>query len=119
MRTSFIITCVLFLIACGAKKNISTSPAPTAASTFNESDVKRASTKFPGTTAEHLNTGKTLYEGNCGTCHKLMPVGDYTEEQWREINPKMVKKANKFKGANIDADAELAILKYVITMAKQ
>lgn len=116
MKKLLSILSVLFLLACAAKKNVSTTPV--AAATFSEADLARANSKFPGITLDQLTTGKTLYEGNCGTCHKLKTVGDFTEQQWKEINPKMVQKANKFKGANLDAEAELAILKYVVTMAK-
>lgn len=110
----------LVIIACSTKKNISTapSPAPTTMSPFTETEMARAQNKFPGITSDQLVLGKTLYEGNCGTCHGLKKAGNYTEQEWREINPKMVVKANKYKGANLDAEAEQNILKYLVTMAK-
>lgn len=108
MKTCLIALCVIFLIACSAKKNI---PVATE-SIFSEADVTRASAKFPGVTADQLISGKKLYEGNCGGCHGLKKVENYTEEQWRKINPDMARKAR------IDAETELSILKYVVTMAK-
>jgi len=115
MKPFLIILSVIFIIACSSKKNISTSaPSP-----FSPAELERAASKFPGTTGDQLVLGKTLYEGNCGTCHGLKKVADYTESQWKEINPKMVVKANKYKGANLDAEAENTILKYLVTMGKQ
>lgn len=35
--------------------------------------------------------GNKLYLDNCGKCHKLKTVTDYTEEQWNTILPKMAK----------------------------
>jgi hypothetical protein len=112
MKTSIIILFVIFLVACSANKNT------TAKSPFSNSEMERAAFIFPGTTSDQLVMGKTLFEGNCGTCHALKKIDDYTEEQWREINPKMVAKANKYKDANLSAEAEQSILKYVVTLAK-
>ncbi len=116
MKPLLITLSVIFIIACSSKKNITTTVAPT---TFTPAELERAAFKFPGTTNDQLVLGKTLYDGNCGTCHGLKKAGDYTESQWREINPKMVVKANKYKDANLDAEAEQNILKYVVTLAKQ
>jgi mono/diheme cytochrome c family protein len=81
-----------------------------------QSDVDRASTTFPGITLEDLSRGASLYEVKCSSCHGLKKPGSRTEAQWREIVPRMAKKANKQR-QEIDPNAQEDILKYLITMS--
>lgn len=48
-----------------------------------------------------LAEGKSLYENNCGKCHKLYETNAYSAEQWKPIVERMKKKAKIS-----DADAE-------------
>jgi cytochrome c len=100
MRKLPAISAIFLFAACSAKLI-----APT------QSDVERGKSKFPDVTLTELTTGKKLMEQNCGKCHGLIPAGARTEEQWRRIMPKMAKKAK------IDANSEMLITKYVITLS--
>ncbi len=40
-----------------------------------------------------LAEGKTLFENNCGKCHKLFSPDDFTKEEWKPIVSRMQKKA--------------------------
>jgi cytochrome c5 len=50
-----------------------------------------------------LAEGKTLYENNCGKCHKLYEVTSYSAEEWKPIVERMSKKArlSEVDGAKI------------------
>ncbi len=60
---------------------------------------------FPTT---EIAEGSTLYQENCGKCHKLKTVTNYSAEEWQKIVPRMAKKAK------IDASAESKVLAYVL-----
>ena len=76
----------------------------------SENDAARASQKFPGTTLEELNQGKTFFEANCSKCHSLKKPFKVSEEKLNSIVPKMAKKAK------LDDKTENLILKYLVTM---
>lgn len=99
----YIIIAALFLAACGTALKLSL-PTP------SQSDADRGATSFPGLTVEDLNKGKQAYEGNCAGCHSLYSPSKFSEEKWKKEVPKMAKKAN------VNADTENQILKYVLTM---
>ena len=85
--------------------------------TFTQSDVERASAKFPGTTEASLIEGRTHYQTNCATCHLLKSPTSHSEEGWRNWVPKMVVKANEKAGKIIiDPKMEESILAYLVTM---
>ncbi len=73
-------------------------------------DVERGSQFSSSITLENLNQGKTLYEDNCGNCHKLNKLTLLDEAGWRNIVPKMGKKA-KLNTADTDL-----VLQYILTM---
>jgi mono/diheme cytochrome c family protein len=107
MKNKIIITAaVLFLASCATTVQL-LSPG--------QADVDRVKAKYPDYTLAQLNQGKALYEQNCGNCHKLKNPSSEPEEEWNKIVPEMTKKANK-KGANINAQQQDLILKYVVTM---
>lgn len=82
-----------------------------------QTDVDRVQTKFPNYTLVELNQGKAAYEQYCAECHRLKKPTKFTEEEWKKIVPKMVKKSNKkFPDNLIDEPTKELILKYVITM---
>lgn len=65
---------------------------------------------FPNT---DVASGSKLYAENCGKCHKLKTVTNYSTEQWKTIVPKMAKKAK------IDGTAESQVLQYVLWKTEQ
>lgn len=100
MKKIIILVCVTFLMACAAYKPIAPSQA----------DAERATQKFPGTTLAELNEGKAIFEGNCNKCHSLKKPFKKTEEEVKNVLPKMAKKAK------IDTKQEELVLKYLLTM---
>lgn len=95
---------LLALVACGTSKMALT-----------QADADRGAQKFSGLTLADLNQGKTDAETFCAKCHQYKKPQTRTEEQWREIVPRMAKK----NGSNIDAKTEKSILAYLVTMSKQ
>ena len=104
MKKLLIPALLLGLVACGTSKVASLSQA----------DADRGAQKFPGLTLSDLNAGKTNFETYCGKCHALKKPQTRTEDQWREVVPRMAKKP----GSNIDAKTEQSILAYMVTMGK-
>ena len=65
---------------------------------------------FPST---DVAEGSKLYTENCGKCHKLKTVNNFTKEQWKTIVPRMAKKAK------IDGLAENKVMQYVLWKTEQ
>lgn len=107
-----IAACTAILVACGTAK----SGSAKVESMPSQADVDRVQAKFPGYTLNDLHEGKKLFEANCALCHGLKKPDSRTEEQWKTIVPRMVKKANGKNGNALDASGEEKILRYVITM---
>jgi cytochrome c5 len=114
-KISLIVATISIVVACGTKKAATT---PVVDNIPNQADVDRVATIFPGYTLEELNEGKKLYESNCNLCHGLKKTNSESEEEWRTIVPRMVKKANNKNGNALDASGEEKILRYVIAMSK-
>lgn len=93
----------IILVACGTSKII-----------LSQADVDRGAQKFPGLTLAELNQGKTDAEMYCSKCHQYKKPKSRTEEQWREIVPRMA----KMKNSEIDTKTEQSILRYLVTMSK-
>lgn len=104
MKKLFIPLLLLGLVACGTSKKLG----------LTQADADRGAQKFSGLTLADLNAGKSNFETHCAKCHGLKKPQSRTEEQWREIVPRMAKK----NGSNIDAQTEKSILAYVVTMSK-
>ena len=82
-----------------------------------QEDADRGSKQFQGYTLDELNKGKSLYESQCTTCHKLKDPTSKTTDKWKGLVPEMCLKANKKAGSIvIDAKSKDLILKYVLTM---
>ena len=50
-----------------------------------------------------LAEGRSLYENNCATCHKLYDAQEFSAEEWKPIVARMQKKAHleDFQGQKI------------------
>lgn len=91
------------LVACGTTK-----------AALTQADADRGSQKFSGLTLASLSQGQANAETYCSKCHQLKKPQSRTEDQWREIVPRMAKK----NGSGIDAKTEQSILAYYVTMSK-
>jgi hypothetical protein len=72
--------------------------------TVEVATVKEAP-KFPTT---EIAEGSTLYQENCGKCHKLKVVSNFSAVEWKSIVPRMAKKAK------LDAASESKVMAYVL-----
>lgn len=107
MKKMILYSTLVFLLACSGAKLI----------TVSQTDVDRGLSRFPGLTINDLNTGKSLYENNCGSCHKLKSPSSRSEKKWTRILENMVIKVNKKAGKQVLGESEKDILfKYLITM---
>jgi cytochrome c len=106
MKRIFIVSMVIFLSACSAKLLVPT-----------QADADRGTEKYPNVTLAQLNDGKKLFEEQCANCHGYKNITKSSDEEWADVIPKMVKKANKKAGKEvIDANGQDLILKYVMVM---
>lgn len=90
-KTNLIAGAILLLAACTPKTQEAISTAPVES--------------FP---TASVSEGSALYAANCGSCHKLKKVEDYSHERWMKIVPDMSRKAK------MDATQEAKILDYVL-----
>jgi cytochrome c5 len=117
MKYTFLLVCAVLVVTSCSPKTKPQSSASASTSTVNP-DVQRMQSKYPDFTNEQFLAGKSLYESNCGSCHRLEPVNAKDEAGWNKIVPPMVAKVNKKAGSEIlDKDKQEAILRYLVTMA--
>jgi cytochrome c peroxidase len=64
------------------------------------------------TLSAEAQSGQQLFMENCGRCHDLPQLPDYSAERWERIVPPMAKKSN------LDATQEKAVMTYVREMLK-
>lgn len=64
------------------------------------------------TLSAEAQAGEKLYMENCGRCHDLPKIPDYSAERWERIVPSMSKKAH------LDATQEQSVMTYVREMQK-
>jgi mono/diheme cytochrome c family protein len=107
MKKTILISATVLLAGCFSAKLLTPSQA----------DVDRVKPKYTDYSLVELNQGKTLYEQHCSNCHGLKNPTSRTEEQWKEIVPRMIVKANKKEQTTLDAKTQESILRYVITMS--
>ncbi|HEU0063415.1 MAG TPA: cytochrome c, partial [Flavisolibacter sp.] len=74
-------------------------------------DMIKMQTKVPGITLENGTKGYRLYRSKCASCHYLHQPGQFTEEEWNTILPRMFKKLK-----NTDEIERLLIKDYLISM---
>ncbi len=61
-------------------------------------DVQRAQTKFPGTTVDSLEAGRTAYVRRCSGCHSLRLPESQSSDNWPRIIDEMGQKAHLVPG---------------------
>jgi hypothetical protein len=74
----------------------STAKTPSVNATKNtdaDLDSKPRSTDIFSNTAS-LEQGKSIYLSNCGKCHTLYNVHDFSSDRWKEILKKEIPRAN-------------------------
>ena|SRR6218665_237683 len=100
-----------------AKKSTATeaAPAPVAAAptaTVNpegQMQMEIANTRWPGTVAEELKEGHTIYTTKCTSCHKAFEISRFGEKQWlHEIDDMSPK-------ARLTAEEKLKLTKYILS----
>lgn len=87
MKKLFTILSLMFtsvlLTECTPKKAASGAMSP---------EQKVADVKKNYTEAQ-MEEGKTLWQGNCGKCHKLFEPGSRSVEKWENVLPRMSNRA--------------------------
>lgn len=127
MKKLVYLSIALLAAACTPKGATTTTSTTTTTTTTtasangpSQADVDRMSTKYPGYTLAELTQGKQLYQDNCQTCHNLKSPRSRDEAGWKEIVPDMVKRVNNQPTpSHLDAKAEEAILRYLVTMSSK
>lgn len=124
MKSLYTILGIVILISCQQKVVQSTAantqeevakPAPSEDTLRRPQQIKLPTTAPQQATLEgpdegtDIFLGQKLYTAKCASCHKLMPVKDFSSTQWKKIVPDMAKKAK------LDATQENMILKYVLS----
>jgi len=107
MKKATIILLFAALTACTAIKLL----------TPTQTDADRGTQKFKGYTLVDLNQGKSLFETKCTVCHKAKNPASKSEDEWKEIVPKMAARSKNRGKGEIDAQSQELILKYLITMS--
>jgi len=99
------ITASVIMVNCSPK---------TAKTTATTTETKATTTPSVATTATaaQLETGKSIYNAKCGTCHGLKDPTKYTQESWTHIMKSMIPKAKLN-----EADGNL-VTAYVMANAK-
>lgn len=92
-KISFFALLMVIMVACSPKTTEVIEVEGEAPDAFPSSEVAE---------------GSQLYNDNCGKCHKLKTVTDFTPEQWKTIVPDMAEKAK------LDETQENKILQYVL-----
>jgi cytochrome c5 len=106
MKRVFIVSLVVFLSACSAKLLVPT-----------QTDADRGTEKYPNVTLAQLTDGKKIYEEQCANCHGYKNITKGSDDDWANVVPKMVKKANKKAGQEvITTEGQELLLKYVMVM---
>lgn len=72
------------------------------------------------TLSPEAERGKASFEKHCQTCHGLKKPSSFTENQWKNLVPKMSGMANKNAGTTIITEEDKNnILLYVSALAKK
>jgi cytochrome c1 len=106
MKKFSILLLVIAIASCTASKMI----VPT------QADADKAQRDFPSASLAELNSGKSLYEQHCNSCHGLKNLADYSVEAWHNIVPGMVQQCNEKTPNSVSESDERLILMYVTSV---
>lgn len=106
MKKLIVPAILVVLVACGTTK-----------AALTQADADRGAKEFSGLTLADLNQGQIDAEKYCAQCHQYKKPQTRTQEQWKEIVPRMAKK-DRPGILKIDAKTEKSILAYYVTMSK-
>jgi hypothetical protein len=109
MKKMLVPVLLMAAIACSKK----TVPDAAKTDELGQAELDRAVQKFPDLTLVQLQEGKKINDANCGRCHKLHQPWDEPEAEWREIVPRMAKKAR------LDSKSEELVLRYLVGLARK
>lgn len=108
----------LGLVYCKSKQKAVEAPVapptpPTAAAPATKSagdiQMEIATTRWPGTVADELKEGQTIYTTKCTGCHKAYDITEFGEKKWlHEIDDMSPK-------AKLTAEEKLKLTKYVLS----
>jgi len=101
---AFTLGAVASAVACGGSL-----PPPSTA------DVKAASTRWPGTSIEQLQSGRRVYFAQCGKCHSLKSESAVPKEVWEETVNRMRTK----NGAKLSDEDVANISRYLYGIASR
>jgi hypothetical protein len=74
--------------------------------------VRVAALRFPGSSRETLEKGRLLTLSHCSRCHRAFEPTEFRADAW----PGLV--AEMRKGAALDQEEELLIVRYLVTAAE-
>ncbi|MFT3924468.1 MAG: hypothetical protein QM778_18160 [Myxococcales bacterium] len=94
-------TAVLVLAGCYPAKG--PAPGPVSPAT-----LQAATSRWPDSTSESLDAGRSLFVGNCNKCHGYPDLHKVDADAWPSITKRMGKKAHLD-----DAQTEL-LLRYIL-----
>lgn len=115
MKKIFLLLALASLVACKSKKTTTSStvavnPSP------KPDPVGIGATIYPGYTKADFDSGKSLYENNCGNCHELKKPAALNESMWKGAVANMAPKVNLNAGREIIGEKEKdLILKYLVS----
>lgn len=97
---------------CKSKQKASEAPpAPAVASTKSagELQLEIAQARWPGTIADELKEGQTIYTTKCTACHQAFNIAEFGEKKWlHEIDDMSPK-------AKLNPEQKLKLTKYILS----
>lgn len=77
----------------GAFITLMVNCTPKASKAISELPVETKEQIVAQYSPQQLESGKTIFTGNCAKCHKLKEPGSRTPEQWNKVLKRMIPKA--------------------------
>lgn len=87
--TALVVLPLALAAAAGCYPKGAAAPKP-----LTEEGASKASTKFPGETAESLKEGHDLFIAKCNGCHDYPDLVAVSEEEWPSIMKRMAEKSD-------------------------
>jgi cytochrome c5 len=121
MKKNFVIILLITstLFACKTTKNATTTEKHSSKAVEKPVEAAKVVTEEKVVNPA-IAQGKSVFNAQCGACHKLMAPELFTKEKWTAIVPIMVQKTNKKAGKEVvSVNDEKAILAYVLSACKK